>query len=238
MEISFTAGCCSLSPGFGRGETGGGNWRKLDTHLLREGPGAPTSGRTWRTWKGAGEGGHPPPTYFGKELENLEKRGRWREGGGKVDTHLLREGAGEPGKEPGKPDTHLLREEAGEPGKRGHLLTSGLMFAHGGSLILRNWFWLVDFQVPSIMVSFRFPPLCLLGVQDFQATRIFGHPPLCLVGVQDLPAWWVSKIFLPLAPTSLPGGRPGFPGFSSTRLSAWWVSKISLRVGVQDFSTA
>jgi len=219
VEISFTAGCCSLSPGFGRGETGGGNWRKLgklDTHLLREGPGAPTSGRTWRTWKRAGEGGHPPPTYFGKELENLEKRGRWREGGGKVDTHLLREGAGEPGKEPGKLDTHLLREEAGEPGKRGHLLTSGLMFAHGGSLILRNWFWLVDFQVPSIMVSFRFPPLCLLGVQDFQATRIFGHPPLCLVGVQDLPAWWVSKIFLP-------GGCP--------RFLFGWVSKISF----QDF---
>jgi len=66
-------------------ETGGnwGNWTptyfgKDLEHLLREGPGAPTSGRTWRTWKRAGEGGHPPPTYFGKELENLEKsRGNW-----------------------------------------------------------------------------------------------------------------------------------------------------------------
>jgi len=95
VEISFTAGCCSLSPGFGRGETGGGNWRKLDTHLLREGPGEPgkepgkvdthlppTSGRSWRTWK-SGEGGGKvegrwTPTYFGKELENLEKsRGNW-----------------------------------------------------------------------------------------------------------------------------------------------------------------
>jgi len=213
VEISFTAGCCSLSPGFGRGETGGGNWRKLDTHLLREGPGEPgkepgkvdthlppTSGRSWRSWKRAGETGHPPtsgrswrtwkawaPTYLGADVRawrepdpaQLVLAGRFP---GSFDNGFLPVSTSLPAGCPRFPGYKDFRAPASLPSgcPRSSCLVGVQDFPPSGSYLSAWW-------ASRISRLFEHPPLCLVGVQDFSSGGCprFLH---CLVGVQDLPA--------------------------------------------------